>query len=82
MGFLLNPQTGSEVTFLERLSAIGAGNYTAFILSCEQYTKQVVESKKIDQTPPKSFTYYLKLFAVAGVVLFIIYKLVFKRKKK
>lgn len=68
MGYLLNPNTGKQVTWYEELAAIGSGSYAAFMLSCEEYTRKVIGSKMIDQTPP--FRFSLKV--VAGLTALLI----------
>lgn len=65
MGYLLSPNTGKELTVLETIRTYYD---IPFKLTCEQYTKQVLQSMKINQTtPPKRNIYF-----ILGFVLFII----------
>lgn len=79
---LLNPNTGKPVTWYEELAAWGGGfaGHATFIASCEEYTRQVFESGKIDQTPPFSFRLKHVFYLIAAIVL--IYQFIFKPLKK
>jgi hypothetical protein len=78
MGYLLNPNTGKELTFLENLRTYYD---IAFKLTCEQYTKQVLQSSKIDQTTPKRGNTLLFYAIVIILPIALIYYLLKKRKK-
>ena len=78
MGYLLNPNTGKELTFFENLRTYYD---IPFKLTCEQYTKQVIQSSKIDQTPPKRVNTLLFYAIVIILPIALIYYLLKKRKK-
>ena len=78
MGYLLNPSTGKELTFLENLRTYYD---IPFKLTCEQYTKQVLQSSKIDQTTPKKGnTLLFYAIVIIAAIGFIYYKLKKRRK--
>ena len=78
MGYLLNPSTGKELTFLENLRTYYD---IPFKLTCEQYTKQVFQSSKIDQTTPKKGnTLLFYAIVIIAAIGFIYYKLKKRRK--
>lgn len=84
MDYLLNPETGKEVTWYEKLAWIGSGSYTVNMLAAEQYTRQVYESRKIDQTLPSKGIGLKGLIIIVVIILsifyFIVKPLILKRK--
>jgi len=76
MGYLLNPNTGKEVTWWDEVKAMGGGfaTYTTFMLSCEEYTRAVMRTQQIDQTPP--FRISLRVVGVVLIILIAIYYLI------
>jgi len=79
MGYLLNPNTGKEVTWYEVLAAMASSSYVTFKLACEEYTRRVIGTSKIDQTPPFKFGRMAILLTIFGILS--LFYLVFKLKK-
>jgi len=73
MGYLLNPNTGKEVTWWDEIKAMGGGfgGYTTFMLACEAYTRAVLATNKIDQTLPSRLS--LKMIGLIVIILLAIY---------